>query len=370
MAQVSVRKFKVLAPPGGTKIQPQDVIPTGNVQMELNLAEVIQRNALAIPYRGRLLMRLVNREMALVLSLFGRTPPGFPLTRHDAFDSASLHVRRFVSEVFALGGLTAVVNRDNEALQDVAHFDALPQHLRQLYPNAGVRPDLRFADAESTVLAGESRGRSRGRPLTAMTSAAQRHRLDQLLAWSRQPGCDPVCMAWSWIEQQQTEIDFFKFAEDTADEPMGESAVEQLEDLTHMAPPLARRPPGPASPRRERERRVKREIIKNTVEDHERQLAETAPDTIAIELERPWYGEWLDVPVFDETKPSRMLLAASRTEESNESISSSEPDFLDVSRSEQVEVYLNSRTMVAIDWTSRSDRSSKKVVERILHRAR
>lgn len=370
MAQVSVRSFEVTTPPVDTPIHPQDVALTDNSQMELNLAEVIQKNALAIPYRGRLLMRLVNREMALVLSLFGRTPPGSLLTRHDAFNSASLHVRRFVSEVFALGGLTAVVNRDNETLQDVAHFDALPQHLRQLYPTGGVRPDLRFADADLTVLAGESKGRSGGRPITMMTSAAQRRRLDQLLDWSRRPGCDPVCMAWSWIEQHQTEIDFFKFAEDTADEPMGESAVQRLEDLTHAAPQFAIRQPGPGSPRRERERRVKREIIKNTVEDHERQLAESAPSSVAIELDKPWYGEWIEVPVFDETQPPRLLLAASRTEQPDGAVSSSAPDIIDVSRDEELEVFLNSRTLVAIDWTSRLDRSSKNVVESMLRRTR
>ncbi len=181
-------------------------------RLELNLAEVLRTNALAVPYRGRLLMPLVQREMALVLSLFGRTPPGQPLRRHDAFDGSSLHIRRFACEAAALGMLTAVVRDCEPSLTDVAHFEALSGQLRELYPAGRVRPDLRFAGA-SGVLAGGSRGRSQS-PVRRPPAAVQLRRLDQLLAWSRRPGCDEVCMAWSWIEQDRSTIDFFRFESD------------------------------------------------------------------------------------------------------------------------------------------------------------
>src|SRR5689334_3346145 len=109
MASVTVREFRVVPTPPGARVKAKDVKAVPPRRLELNMAEVLRTNALAVPYRGRLLMPLVQREMALVLSLFGHTPPGQPLRRHHAFDGSSLHIRRFACEAAALGMLTAVV---------------------------------------------------------------------------------------------------------------------------------------------------------------------------------------------------------------------------------------------------------------------
>jgi hypothetical protein len=371
VAEVGHRWFEVTAPAPGVLIDHSDIHLRQDMSLEVNIAEVLQRNALAIPYRGRLLMRLVGRELALVLSLFGRTPPGSALTRHDAYDSASLHVRRFASEVFALGGLTAVVGAKDASLSDVAHFDALPAALREQYPKSGVRPDLRFASS-TRVLAGESRGRSRAMPVWHLTAPDQRRRLDELLEWSRRPGCDPVCMAWSWMQNHHTTIDFFTFIQDTATEPMEEAAVDVLERLASDGGSSLPRSPLPsersdANPGRERERQVKREFIRKTISDREDQLLESAPSAPLIELNKAWYGEWEEVPTYDGSIPPRLLLASSRSDP-DPPIDSSSPDLIEVSKDEGLEAYVEGRTMVAIDWQPRSSSASNGALERMLRR--
>lgn len=134
MAEVRVRRFVVSPPMPGIPIEPNDVQIVDSGAMELNLADVLRVNALAVPYRGHLLAELVQREMALVMSLFGHTPPGVPLRRHRAFDGSSSHIRRFATEVLALGALTAVVRDDEPKLSEVAHFDALPPEFQGCTP--------------------------------------------------------------------------------------------------------------------------------------------------------------------------------------------------------------------------------------------
>jgi hypothetical protein len=373
LAEVEVRSFEVDAPPPESPVEHEHVHLVDESPLELNLAAVIQRNALAVPYRGSLLMRLVGREMALVVSLFGHTPPGVPLTRHRAFDSSSLHIRRFTTEVFALGSLTAAVSRNDDALKPVAHFDILPQHLRHIYPQHRVRPDLRFASG-NTVLAGEARGRSSAAPIHVLTSKSQRRRLYDLLDWSRQPGCDPVCMAWSWMQRWHTVIDFFRFRQDVTTEPIGEIELQELESaagITHEDDPIEVASPIPGyKSGRDREFRAKERIIEKLIEDREDQLAETAPESPIIELNHRWFGEWFDVPTFDGT-PSPKLLIASSKGKREPSVLSSAPDLLDASKDEAVEVALDGRTMFAIDWSGkRNGKASSEAVERLVRRKR
>src|SRR5438067_1221259 len=126
LAEISVREFAFRTPSDPTRqLDGSDVSLMAVRSFELDMANVMRENALAIPYRGPLLTRLVQRELALVLSLFHHAPPGMPLTRHPAYRSSSLHIRRFTTEVMALGILNAVVT-DRFGQADIAHFDILP----------------------------------------------------------------------------------------------------------------------------------------------------------------------------------------------------------------------------------------------------
>ncbi|MEU5529355.1 hypothetical protein ABZ744_20700 [Micromonospora chersina] len=361
--------------------------PAGKSRLELNLAKVLRVNALAVPYRGRLLMDLVQREMALVMSLFGPTPPGQPLRRHRAFDGSSLHIRRFATEVLALGALTAIVQREQSELTDVAHFDALRPELKKTYPSSGTRPDLRFAGADQ-LLAGESRGRSYRPPIRSLTAPQQRKRLRELLAWSRQPGCDPVCMAWSWMQSEQTTVDFFRFTKDTSAPRTEVGLVEQLEraaDVGRSARPaddeglvsasegdvprdFERAAPG-FTHDRTRERSAKQRIIRRTIEDREEQLLESAPPQQVPGMRPKWFGRWQTVPGIDYGDGPRLLLAISRAA-GTRGTDSAEPDNqLLRSREMGIEVSAAGRVVVAIDWRKRSEPDAGDAVQQVLNPA-
>jgi hypothetical protein len=52
VAEVRVRKFVVSPPPLGTCVEPDDIEILESGTLELNLADVLRVNALAVPYRG------------------------------------------------------------------------------------------------------------------------------------------------------------------------------------------------------------------------------------------------------------------------------------------------------------------------------
>lgn len=377
MAEVRVRRFVVSPPLPGIPIEPNDVQIVDSGAMELNLADVLRVNALAVPYRGHLLAELVQREMALVMSLFGHTPPGVPLRRHRAFDGSSSHIRRFATEVLALGALTAVVRDDEPKLSDVAHFDALPPEFQGVYPSNGTRPDLRFG-GQGAVLAGESRGRSKPPPQHVLTATAQRKRLDQLLSWSRRPGCDPVSMAWTWMQENRTTIDFFRFTEDTSAPATDLAVVHRLEQrlrTTEPAPASRTDAPSPPSsgwaakdhlededlyfaaastPGRAREQTAKQRIISRTVEDREAQLLETAPRQTVPGMGPRWRGQWRNVPTMDGV-PGPRLLVAVRPDREVGTTNTADGIRLHRSRELGLEVSAAGRVLVALDWRNRPE---------------
>ncbi len=89
----------------------------------------------------------MQHELRLLLS-FLVDKPGRALTlRHADFRASSGHVKRFISESFGLGMLTASAERHYRwKLQDsdLHHFDVLPAKAAAQYPGAGIRPDLLF----------------------------------------------------------------------------------------------------------------------------------------------------------------------------------------------------------------------------------
>ncbi|MFI9530975.1 hypothetical protein [Micromonospora rosaria] len=375
MAEVRVRRFVVSAPPPGVPVAAGDVEFIDSGPFELNLADVLRVNALAVPYRGYLLTDLVQHEMSLVMSLFGHTPPGAALRRHEAFDGSSSHIQRFVTEVLALGALTAVVRDEDPKLSKVAHFDALPLELQRVYPSSGIRPDLRFA-GQDAVLAGEARGRSRPPPQTVLTSTAQRHRLDQLLDWSRRPGCDPVAMAWSWMQESRTTIDFFRFGEDAAAPSADPAVVHRLEQTFRDTDPTpdeftekymnaAVHGIWTSTTGKAREQTAKQRIIDRTMEDREDQLLETAPRQSVSGMSSRWRGRWRDAPTIAGVPGPRLLLAVS-PEREGRATNTADGSRLYRSREIGLEVSAAGRVLVALDWRKRSEIEAGKAVEREL----
>lgn len=87
----------------------------------------------------------MQHELRLLLS-FLVDRPGSPLTLRQAdFQASSGHIKRFISESFGLGMLTAAAERHNRLKLndiDLHNSDALP--VATQYPGSGIRPDLLF----------------------------------------------------------------------------------------------------------------------------------------------------------------------------------------------------------------------------------
>src|SRR5207248_766643 len=130
---------------------------------DIDLAEVVEVNALAVPADRELTYRVMQHELRLLLS-FLVDEPGSPLAlRHAEFRASSGHVKRFISESFGLGMLTAAAERYHRWElndSDLHNFDVLPAKVAAQYSGSGIRPDLLFEftdQGQEKRLAGEAR---------------------------------------------------------------------------------------------------------------------------------------------------------------------------------------------------------------------
>ena len=112
MGLIDVRRFSVTTFLGG-----RDRLAVGEVELaeedewEINLAQVVEVNALCVPATRSLTYRVMDNELRLLAS-FLLDRPGAPVSvRHREFKASAGHVKRFVSESFGLGMLTAAVER-------------------------------------------------------------------------------------------------------------------------------------------------------------------------------------------------------------------------------------------------------------------
>lgn len=136
---------------------------------------------------------------------------------HSAdFRAMAGHIKRFVTESFGLGMLTAAVQSHYGWEPDersLANFDVLPTRLAGTYSSTGVRPDLLFDFGDGDErwrLAGEARGRSEMRPKGKVISGAQRQRLDQIVAWSGRNDQHRVTMTWAYTGSDHVQVDLFR----------------------------------------------------------------------------------------------------------------------------------------------------------------
>jgi hypothetical protein len=218
MGVIDVRCFNVVTYFGGSgDLEVANIQSAGEDEWDVDLAEVVRVNGLAVPADRDLSYRVVQHEMRLLLS-FLIDEPGRPLTlRHADFRASSAHVKRFISESFGLGMLTAAVERHHRWQlddSDLHNFDVLPAKVAAQYPGSGIRPDLLFDFTDQghvKRLAGEARGRSSARPVYGV-SKDQRDRLGDIVAWSGVNDLHPVTMTYAYTGSARAQVDLFDVA--------------------------------------------------------------------------------------------------------------------------------------------------------------
>jgi hypothetical protein len=242
MGLIDVRRYSVTTCVDGPgELVVGDVELADESEWDINLAQVVEVNALCVPADRSLTYQVMEHELRL-LSSFLLDEPGTPVSvRYQEFKASAGHIKRFVTESFGLGMLTAVVERHYRwELSDdyLENFDVLPAKVAGQYPASGIRPDLLFdfkGQGQEMRLAGEARGRSERRPKD--TNRDQRERLGQIVAWSGRNHFHPVTMTWAYSGAKRIQIDFFDIQHPEETYKASESDLEYAEDL---APSSAR----------------------------------------------------------------------------------------------------------------------------------
>lgn len=216
MGLIHIRRFAVTTHLDALgQLAVADVWPEAENELEVELTDVVRVNALAVPAKATVKYRVLRNELRLLLS-FLSDRPRHPLTmRTEDFKASAGHVKRFITESFGMGMLTAAVEGHygwQPSQRSLANFDVLPTKLASEYSSHGIRPDLLFDFNEGEDhwrLAGEARGRSAKRPKTAAISAEQRKRLDEIVGWSGRNDQHQVTMTWAYSGSDQVQVDLF-----------------------------------------------------------------------------------------------------------------------------------------------------------------
>jgi hypothetical protein len=211
MGVIDVRRFNVATYFGHSgDLEVAHISLANEGTWDIDLAEVVKVNALAVPADRELTYRVMQHELRLLLS-FLVDEPGSPLTlRHADFRASSGHVKRFISESFGLGMLTAAAERHHRWKlndSDLHNFDVLPAKVAAQYPGSGIRPDLLFEFTRPRAREA-TRGRSSARPVH-FASKDQRNRLADIVAWSGVNDLHPVTMTYAYTGAATAQVDLF-----------------------------------------------------------------------------------------------------------------------------------------------------------------
>ncbi|MFT7839247.1 hypothetical protein Q5530_24145 [Saccharothrix sp. BKS2] len=190
-----------------------EIFPFGERRrLPVDVADIILINAMAPTASLKIKYATRENELRLLRSYLLDRADGAVHLLHDEFRSSSLHVRRFVSESFGLGMLSAAVQSAYEwvAGSDALYnFDALPVALARKYSKSRIRPDLLFRTPEF-LLAGEARGRS-SRP--SASTVQQEERLNRLLPWAHARN-QPLVMTWAYLTADGVTVHLYAPAEE------------------------------------------------------------------------------------------------------------------------------------------------------------
>jgi hypothetical protein len=302
MGLIDVRRYSVTTCVGGSgELVVGDVELADESEWDINLAQVVEVNALCVPADRSLTYQVMEHELRL-LSSFLFDKPGAPVSvRHQEFKASAGHIKRFVSESFGLGMLTAAVERYYRwklSKDNLKNFDVHPIKIAGRPPASGVRPDLLFdfsGQGDSRHLAGEARGRSDRRP--RRPDRDQCERLDQIVAWSGRNDFHPVTMTWAYGGADKVQVDFF----DIQDPDPLRKADDISEGVKHLVPSSARHTDIPVPILRQRARDRTAAIAD--------ELYETAPQPTSAEARRIFgrnvRGEWTTA---DLVSPSNLRL--------------------------------------------------------------
>jgi hypothetical protein len=217
MGLIDVRRFRVTTHFAGDDVlKIADIDSPVEAEWDINLAEVIQVNALAVPVDREIIFQVMQHELRILAS-FLTDHPGGPVTmRHGDFRASASHIKRFLSESLGLGMLTASAERHhrwNLNADSLGHFDVLPAKREGDYEKTGTRPDLLFdfaSQGEESRLAGEARGRSAKRP--KHVTFDQYNRLGEIVAWSGRHDLHPVMMTYTFTGGERAQVDLFDIA--------------------------------------------------------------------------------------------------------------------------------------------------------------
>jgi hypothetical protein len=215
---IDVRRFNVATCFGDSgDLEVADIWFADEDSWDINIAEVVKVNGLAVPADRKLTYRVMQHELRLLLSFIVDEPQSPLSLRHADFRASSGHVKRFISESLGLGMLTAAVERHHRWKpndSDLHNFDVLPAKVADQYPGSGIRPDLLFDftdQGHEKRLAGEARGRSSARPVH-FASKDQRDRLADIVAWSGANELHPVTMTYAYTGSANAQVDLFDIA--------------------------------------------------------------------------------------------------------------------------------------------------------------
>ena len=235
MGLIDVRRFSVT-----TFVDSKGELAVSDVELaeedewEINLAQVVEVNALCVPAKVADLPSYEKRT-----ALAGELPAGRAGARflsgtgvQGERGSRQAVCKRVVWHGHAHRGCGTLLPLEPER-QRSRELRYPPRQVLRRLPCIWVRPDLLFdftSQGDEKRLAGEARGRSERRPRG--TNRDQRERLDQIVAWSGRNEFHPVTMTWAYSGAEKVQVDFF----DIQDYPeelfkARESVAYQEEDL-------------------------------------------------------------------------------------------------------------------------------------------
>jgi hypothetical protein len=116
-----------------------DAWPEGEGKLEVQLTDVIRVNALAVPAKTSLRYRVLRNEPRMLLSFLSDRPGRSLAMRTGDFMASAGHVKRFITESFGMGMLTAAV-QSHYGWESASAVSPISMFSSQRWPNCIPHP--------------------------------------------------------------------------------------------------------------------------------------------------------------------------------------------------------------------------------------